>query len=132
MRSTCSLDRNQIREFRRGFRAIDFLDEDNYNAFVITFLMRPFHAPIPAPVPVTQGYYGAGLSRTSAKCDEAGPSRASAGFDEMVHDEGSGDRLTEDDWRVTVTDIYGEQFTHHFQPAPEVDSSGWPTEVSIG
>ena len=84
MRFTGSLDRNQIREFRRGFKATDFLDEGNYNAFVVTFLMRPFHAPILAPVPVTQGYDGAGPSRTSAKCDEAGPSKASAGFDEMV------------------------------------------------
>ena len=97
MRSTGSLDRNQISEFRRGFRAIDFLDEGNYNAFIVTFLIRPFHAPIPAPVLVTQGYDGAGPSRTSAKCDEAGPSRASTGFDETIHDEGSGDGLIEDD-----------------------------------
>ena len=48
--------------------------------------------------------------------DEAGPSRA-------VPDEDSGDALTEEDWRVTVTDIYGDQFSHHFQPVPEVDSS---------
>ena len=89
MRSTGYLDRNQIREFRKGFRATDFLDEGNDNAFIVTFLMRPFHAPIPAPVLVPQGYDGAGSSRTSAKCDEAGPSRASAGFDEVIPYEGS-------------------------------------------
>ena len=33
---------------------------------------------------------------------------------------------------MTVTDIYGDQFTHHFQPVPEVDSSGRPAEVSTG
>ena len=88
--------------------------------------------PIPAPVPVPQGYDGTSPNKTLARCDEVGPSRASAGFDETVPDEGFGDGLTEKDWWVTVTDIYGEQFTHHFQPAPEVDSSGRPMEVSIG
>ena len=53
----------------------------------------------------------------SGKYDEAGPSQA-------VPDEDSDDVLTEEDWGVTVTDIYGDQFTHHFQPVPEVDSSG--------
>ena len=57
--------------------------------------------------------------------DGAGPSRA-------VPDEEYGDGLTEEDWRVTVTDIYGDQFTHHFQLVPVVDNSGQPVEVSIG
>ena len=56
--------------------------------------------------------------------DEAGPSRA-------VPEEDSSDVLTEEDWRVTVTNIYGDQFTHQFQPALEADSSRRPVEVSV-
>ena len=134
MRSTSSLDRNQIREFRRGFRATDFLDEGNYNAFIVTFLMRPFHAPIsaPAPAPTPRGYDDAGPSRTSARCDEGGPSRASAGYDEAYYGGRYEDGPTDDLWRVTVTDIYGDQFTHQLQLVPEVDSFGRSVEVSIG
>ena len=104
-----SLDRAQIQRFRRGFPATDFLEEGDYGAFVATFLMRPLLEPMPAP--------------TQRKHDEEGPSRA-------VPDEDSDDVLTEEDWQVTVTDIYGDQFTHHFQPAPEIDSFGRPVEVS--
>ena len=71
--------------------------------------MRPLLEPTPAPAP--KGH------------DEVGPSRA-------VPDEDSDDVLTEKDWRVTVTDIYGDQFTHHFQPTPEIDSSSRSVEVS--
>ena len=109
IRYTDSLDRAQIQRFRKGFRATDSLEEGDYSAFVSTFLMRPLFGPMPTPTP--------------KRHDEAGPSRA-------VPDEDSGDALTEEDWRVTVTDIYGDQFTHHFQPAPEVDSSRRPVEVS--
>ena len=104
-----SLDRAQIQRFRRGFRATDFLGEGDYGAFVATCLMRPLLEPTPAPTPKGHG--------------EAGHSRA-------VPDEDSDDVLTEKDWRVTVTDIYGDQFTHHFQPTPEIDSSSRSVEVS--
>ena len=73
------------------------------------FLMRPFLEPTPTSVP--------------GKHDEAGLSQAEP-------DEDSGNVLTEEDWRVTVTDIYGDQFTHHFQPVLEIDSSGRPVGVS--
>ena len=79
MRSTGSLDRNQIREFRKGFRATDFLDEGNYNAFIVTFLMRPFYAPIPVTAPAPQGYDDAGPRRTSSRCDETGYDEAYSG-----------------------------------------------------
>ena len=54
-------------------------------------------------------------TRAPRRHDGAGPSRA---------DEKFVDGLTEEDWWVTVTDIYGDQFTHQLQPLPEVDSSG--------
>ena len=111
IRYTDTLSRADIQRSRRGFRIRDFLGEGDYGAFVTTFLMRPFLEPPPAPAP--------------RKHDEAGPSQA-------VPDDELGDELTEDDWKVTVTDIYGDQFTHHFQPVPEVDSSGRPAEVGIG
>ena len=103
IRYTDSLDRAQIQRFRRGFRVTDFLEEGDYGAFVVAFLMRPFLEPT--------------LTLVSGKHGETGPSRA-------VPDEESDDGLTEDDWRVTVTDIYSDQFTHYFQPIPKVDSSG--------
>ena len=91
IRYTDSLDRAQIQRFRRGFRATDFLGEGDYGAFVATFLMRPLFGPMLAPAP--------------RRPDEAGLSRA-------VSEEDSSDVLTEENWRVTVTDIYGDQFTH--------------------
>ena len=33
---------------------------------------------------------------------------------------------------MTVTDIYGDQFTHNFKPVPDVDNFGRPAEVNIG
>ena len=113
IRYTDTLSRAHIQRSRRGFRIRDFLGEGDYDAFVTAFLMRPFFEPPPVPAPRKHDH------------DEAGPSQA-------VPDDELGDELTEDDWRVTVTDIYGDQFTHHFQPVPEVDSSGRPAEVSIG
>ena len=49
---------------------------------------------IPTPVP--------------GRHDEAAPSRASARYDEAVPDEGSDDWPIEENWRVTMIDIYGD------------------------
>ena len=117
IRYTNVLDWAQIQKFRRSFRITDFLEEGDYGAFVATFMMRLFSVPPPAPVP--------------RRHDETGPSRASARYDKAVPSEGSDDGPTEEHWRVTVTDIYGDQFTHHFLPVPEVDSSGWPAKVCM-
>ena len=103
IRYTDSLDRAQIQRSRRGFRITDFLMEGDYGAFVAAFLMRPFLEHTPTPVP--------------ERHDKVGPSWA-------VPNEESDDVLTEEDWRVTVTDIYGDQFTHHFWPVLKVDNSG--------
>ena len=81
--------------------------------------MRPFSAPPPAPAPV------------SGRHDAASRSRASTEYDEAVPEERSNDEPTEEHWRVTMTDIYGNQFTHHLQPVPEVYSSGQPVEVCM-
>ena len=87
--------------------------------------MRPFHAPIPVPAPASQEYDDAGPSRTSGRYDEAERDEAHSG-------ERSEDGPTKEHWRLTVSEIYRDQFTHHFQPVPEVDSSSWPAEVNIG
>ena len=98
MRSTELLDRGQVREFRRGSRAVDFLAEGDYEAFVAGFLMRPFSVSMPPPAP--------------GKGDEAGPSGAPVQDDEPSADD-SGDGPTDEDWRVMVQDVYGGEFTHH-------------------
>ena len=62
---------------------------------------------------------------------EPGPIGASARDDEPVSSGGSKGGPTELDWRVTIRDVYGGEFTHHIRPIPKVGSSGQLAEVNI-
>ena len=77
--------------------------------------MRPFYVPTPALAPM--------------KDNKPSPNRAAARDDELVSSRGLEDGPTEEDWRITLQDVYGGEFTHHIQPIPETGSSDRPIEV---